>query len=139
MQALENLIRDIAELFGLPPLAVETGLLLILAAFIIIFVFLLEAIIRIRKEMIKFSLVANYIAGLLTRGITYYNLKSGVYDFNPAEWQDDTREKVLMMLQNGKSQEEIASQLEVSESYIKGVRKWAYYEGTLFEKSEKKQ
>ena len=123
MQALKNLIRDIAELFGLPPLAVETGLLLILAAFIIIFVLLLEAIIRIRKEMIKLSLRANYIAGLLTRGITDYKVKSGVFDFNPAEWQDDTREKVLMMLQNGNSIEEIASQLEVSESYIKEVRK----------------
>ena len=134
MYALEKLIGEIAELFGLPSLAIEAILLMILTTFIVIFVFIFEAIIRIKKEMIKFSLGANYIASLLTRGANEYKQKSGVFDFHSGEWQDDIEEKILMMLHEGKSIDEIRSQLQVSESFINEVRKWAYDEGTLFTK-----
>ena len=136
MQALENIniIRDIADLFGLPPLAVEVGFLLILTALILIVVLVLEAIVNIRKEMIKFSSGANYIANILTMGIKEYKLTAGVFDFNPGEWREDTDELVLRMLQEGKTDDEIKANLEVSEPFIEEVRREAYYDGSLFKK-----
>jgi len=138
MEELENTIifQEIAESIGLPPLAIEVGFLLLLTALILIIVLVVEAIFKIRKEIIKFRLGADHIASLLTRGIEEFKLNSGVYDFNPGEWRDDTEDKVLRMLQEGKTHDEIKSNLEVSETYIKGVRKWAITNGSLLKKND---
>ena len=55
MQLLETIIRDIAALLGVSTLVIEAGFLMLLTALILAFVLVLEAIIGIRKEMIKFS------------------------------------------------------------------------------------
>ena len=139
MGELKNTIifQEIAESIGLPQLAIEVGFLLLLIALILIIVLVVEAMIKIRKETIKFRLGADHIASLLIRGIEEFKLNSGVYDFNPGEWRDDAEDKVLRMLQEGKTHDEIKANLEVSETYIKGVRKWAFDEGSLFKKNEK--
>jgi transposase len=79
------------------------------------------AVIRIAKEMIKFNFGVDYVSSMLMREVEEAKIESGQFDFNPGEWREDTREKVLGMLQEGKSHAEIISKLEVSESYIKGV------------------
>ena len=133
MEGLENttIFKEIAEFIGLPPLSVEVGFLLLLTALILIIVLVVEAIIKIRKETVKFKLGVDYIAVMLNRGFQESKINRGIYDFNPGEWRDDTKDKVLKMLQDGKTHDEIKASLEVSEPYIKGVRKWAFDAGCL--------
>ena len=49
------MIHRIAELAGLPPLAVEAGFLLLLTIIFLIVVLLVLAIFRIKNEIIKIS------------------------------------------------------------------------------------
>jgi len=139
MEGLETgfTVQKIAEAIGLSPLAVEVGFLLFLTALIIVIVLVVEAIIRIKKEFIKFNLGAGYILHLLTREEEHQQAFSGADDVNPGESIDDIRTIVLRMLQEGKSHDEIKENLDVSGPYIKGVRKWAFDEGTLFQKKDK--
>jgi hypothetical protein len=126
--------QKIAEFLGLPPLVIEVGFLVLVSAFIFCVVLVTGAVIRIAKEMIKFNIGVDYVSSMLTREVEEAKVESGQFDFNPGEWREDTREKVLKMLQEGKTQAEIISTLEVSESYIKGVKRWAFEEGSLFKK-----
>ena len=128
------IFQKIAESRGLPPLAIEVGFLLLVAAFILSVVLVTGAVIRIAKEMIKFNIGVDYVSSMLTREVEEAKIESGQFDFNPGEWREDTREKVLKMLQDGKTHAEIISKLEVSESYIKGVTRWAFEAGSLFNK-----
>jgi hypothetical protein len=126
--------QKISALLGLPPLVIEVGFLIVVSVFILSVVLVTVAVIRIAKEMIKFRIGVDYVSGMLTREIEEAKINSDRFDFNPGEWREDTREKVLKMLQEGKTRAEIMSELEVSESYIKGVTRWAFDEGSLFKK-----
>jgi hypothetical protein len=128
------IFQQIAQSLGLPPLAIEVGFLILVAALILGVVLVSGAVIRIAKEMIKFNIGVDYVSSILTREVEETKIESGQFDFNPGEWREDTREKVLTMLQEGKTHAEITSKLEVSESYIKGVTRWAFEEGSLFNK-----
>jgi hypothetical protein len=46
------------------------------------------AISRIKKEMIKFNLGADYIARMLARGAEDLKIAQGYYDFNEEEWRN---------------------------------------------------
>jgi hypothetical protein len=136
MEELDIIIifQKIAESIGLPLLVIEVGFLLIVSTLILSVVLVSGAVIRIAKEMIKFNIGVDYVSSMLAREVEEEKIESGQFDFNPGEWREDTREKVLIMLQEGKSHAEIISKLEVSESYIKGVTRWAFEEGSLFKK-----
>ena len=138
MEGLESatIVQKIAGWSGLPPLAVEAGFLLFLTGLILLMVFIVEAILRIRKEFIKLNQGAGYILHLLTRGDEHPPALGDDHFFNPIESPDDIRVVVLKMLQEGKTHDEIKEHLDVSEPYIKGVRKWAFDEGTLFKKPD---
>ena len=123
-----------AASLGLPPLVIEVGFLVFVSVFILSVVLVTGAAIRIAKEMIKFNIGVDYVSSMLTREVEEAKIESGQFDFNPGEWREDTREKVLKMLQDGKTHAEIISKLEVSESYIKGVTRWAFEAGSLFNK-----
>ena len=126
------IFQKIAESLGLPPLVVEVGLLVLITALILVVVLVGGAVIRIRKEMIKFNFGVDYVSNMLMREVEESKIKRGDFDFNPGEWREGTREKVLKMLQEGKTHAEIIAKLEVSESYIKGVTRWAFDDGSLF-------
>jgi hypothetical protein len=136
MEKLDIIIifQKIAESIGLPLPVIEVGFLLFVSVLILSVVLVSGAVIRIAKEMIKFNIGVDYVSSMLAQEVEEAKIESGQYDFNPGEWREDTREKVLIMLQEGKSHAEIISKLEVSESYIKGVTRWAFEEGSLFKK-----
>ena len=84
--------------------------------------------------MIKLNRSAEYIAALLTKGYKNFvkdKIAQGYYEFKPEEWKDDTREKVLYMLQDGKSYNEIVEKLDVTKSYISEIELWGKKEGFL--------
>jgi hypothetical protein len=129
-----SIIQNLADVIGLPALAIETGFLLIFMILILLVVFFVRAILRIREETIKFSAGVGYIANLLKTGIDKRKIAQGYYDFRVEEWKDDTRNVVLAMLQKGMSDNEIMEEIDVSQAYINKVRKWAINEGILFKK-----
>ena len=94
------MIQKIVDFTGLPSLFIETGFLLLMTFLIIIVVFLVLAIFRIKNEMIKMGYTINYIARLLERGYKTRKLYKVNYDLQ-------TEEIVLEMLQQGKSYKEI--------------------------------
>ena len=129
-----SFIQRIADFTGLPTLVIETGFLLILTFIILIIILVWLANFRIKKEMIKLNRSAEYIAALLTKGYKNFvkdKIAQGYYEFKPEEWKDDTREKVLYMLQDGKSYNEIVEKLDVTKSYISEIELWAKKEGFL--------
>jgi hypothetical protein len=133
---ITTISQKIAATIGLPPVVIEVGFLVLATAVILSVVLVTGAVIRIAKEMIKFNRGVDHVTKMLAREVEEAKIDRGQFDFNPGEWREDTREKVLAMLQEGKTHAEIMSTLEVSESYIKGVRRWAFEEGSLFEKDK---
>ena len=130
-----SIIQDIAEITGLSTLAVETGLLLLITFLFLVVLFVVVALLRIRKEMIKFNLGAGHLARLLTMATDKRKVSLGYFDFRVDEWKEDTKFIVLEMMQQGKSNEEITKVIDVSPAYINEVRKWALKKGILFKKS----
>lgn len=128
------IIQDLAEITGLPTLAIETSLILILITLILIIVLFVQAALRIKKETVKFSAGVSYVAHLLKVGINKRKIAQGYYDFRVEEWKDDTRYVVLAMLQKGLSDNEITDAIDVSQAYINKIRKWAINEGILFKR-----
>jgi len=102
------MIQKIAEFTGVPLLAVEAGFLLLLTIIFVIVVLLVLAIFRIKNEMIKMGYTINYIARLLERGYKTRKLYKVNYDLQ-------TEEIVLEMLQQGKSDKEIMQAIPVSD------------------------
>ena len=129
-----SIIQDLTEITGLPTLVIETGFLLILMALILLAVLFVKTILRIKRETIKFSAGAGYIAHLLKIGINKRKIAQGYYDFRVEEWKEDTRYVVLAMLQQGLSDSEITDSIDVSQAYINKIRRWAINEGILFKK-----
>ena len=101
---------------------------------ILLVVFFVRAILRIREETIKFSTGVGYIANLIKTGIDKRKIAQGYYDFRVEEWKDDTRNVVLAMLQKGMSDNEIMEEIDVSQAYVNKIRKRAINEGLLFKK-----
>ena len=121
------MIQKIVDFTGLPSLFIETGLLLFLTFLIIIVVFLVLAIFRIKNEMIKMGYTINYIARLLERGYKTRKLYKVNYDLQ-------TEEIVLEMLQQGKSYKEIMQAIPVSKEYIDIIESVATEKGLLAKK-----
>jgi hypothetical protein len=111
---------------GLPAIAVEVGFLLLLTALLLVLILMVLAILRVRKEAIRMNYTATYIAGLLNQGqrnIQAGKIAQGYYDFKPDEWREDSKFIVLEMLQQGKSDNEIMNEIDVSPAYINKVRR----------------
>ena len=119
-----TVIRSIAELTGLTPLIIEVVLLLFLAIFFTFLVLLVLTIFRIKYELIKMNYTFNYIARFLERG--YKNRK--LYKVN---YDRDSEDMVLEMLQQGKSHEEIMKELRVSKDFIEIIEEVAIEKGLL--------
>ena len=68
MTKVPTIIDKIAASTGLPSLAVEAGFLVIAISMVLVMIFIVLAIIRIRKEMIKANAALSYITRLLTKG-----------------------------------------------------------------------
>jgi hypothetical protein len=121
-----TIFQKIAVSIGLPSIAVEVGSLLLLTALLLVFISVVLAILRVRKEMVKMNYTATYIARLLSKG--YKNLQTtkiaqGYYDFKPDEWREDSKFIIFEMLQQGKSDNEIMEKIDVSPAYINKIRK----------------
>jgi DNA invertase Pin-like site-specific DNA recombinase len=129
-----NIIQKIAEFTGLTPLAIEVGFLLLISALLLIFILVVLAILRIRREMVRMNYTANYIARLLNRGYKdrqVLKITQGYYDFKPDEWREDTKQIVVAMLQQGKSYNEIVKKIDVTRAYLSETELWAKKEGFL--------
>jgi hypothetical protein len=122
------MIHKIAEFAGLSPLVIETGFLLFLTLLIVVVVFLVLAILRIKNEMIKMSYTTNYIARLLERGYKDRKLYKVKYD-------PETENTVLEMLQLGRTHDEIRRTIPVSIEYIEIIESAAIAKGLLAQKS----
>ena len=109
---ITTIIQDLSELTGLSSLAIEIGFLLILTALVLAVVFVIEAIFRIKKEMVKLSSGAGYIAHLLKVGADKRKVSQGYFDFRVEEWKEDTRFVVLALLQKGMSDNEICNAMD---------------------------
>jgi hypothetical protein len=118
------MIQKIADITGLPLLYVETGFLLFLTFLLVIVVFMVLAILRIKNEMIKLGYTTNYIARLLERGYKTRKLYKVNYDL-------ETEEIVLELLQQGKSYEEIMKVIPVSQEYVDIIESVATEKGLL--------
>ncbi len=125
------IIQKITEFTGIPSLAIEIAFLLLMTFIIVIIVFVLLAIFRIKTEIIKISYAANYIASSLDRVYKDLKLYQEHYDFRPDEWREDTKHIVLEMLQQGKSYNEIIKKVNVSKAYIHLIESLAKEKGTL--------
>jgi hypothetical protein len=123
------MIHRIAELAGLPPLAVEAGFLLLLTIIFVIVVLLVLAIFRIKNEIIKISYTTNYITRLIERGYKDRKLYKVNYDFK-------TEQMILDLLQEGKSHDEIIKNIYVSEEYAEMIKELAEEEGLLPKKTD---
>ena len=121
-------IQTIAELFGLPPLVIETVYLLFLTFVIVIVVFSVLAILRIKNEMIKMNYTINYITRLLERGYKKRKLYKVNYD-------RESEDIVLEMLQEGKSYEEIINEVRVSKEFVDIIEEAAKEKGLLPKKN----
>ena len=122
------MIHRIAELAGLPSLAVEAGFLLLLTIIFVIVVLLVLAIFRIKNEIIKISYTTNYITRLIERGYKDRKLYKVNYDFK-------TEQMILDLLQEGKSHDEIIKNIYVSEEYAEMIKGLAEEEGLLPKKT----
>jgi len=118
------MIQKIAAFSGLPSLVIETGFLLFLTILIVTVIFLVLAIFRIKNEMIKMGYTINYIARLLERGYKTRKLYKVNYDLQ-------TEEIVLEMLQQGKSYKEIMQTIPVSKEYVDIIESLAIEKGLL--------
>jgi hypothetical protein len=114
-----NIFQKIALSTGLPSLAVEVGFLLVAMFLILVVILVVLVLLRIRKEIIRMSKTANYIAGLLTRNAADRKISTSYYEFKPDEWKQ------------GKTYSEILKEVDVSKSYIGEVTLWAKKEGLL--------
>ena len=123
------MIHKIAEFTGLPLLAVEAGFLLLLTIIFVIAVLLVLAIFRIKNEIIKISYTTNYITRLIERGYKDRKLYKVNYDLQ-------TEQIILDMLQEGKSFGDIIKNIYVSEEYVKIIEKLAEEEGLLPKKTD---
>lgn len=123
------IIEKIAEISGLPSLAIEAGFLLLLTFLFVIAVFLVLAIFRIKNELIKISYIANYIARFLERGYKNRKLHKVNYDIK-------TEHVVLKMLQQGKTYGEIKKSINVSEEYVDLIKGLAKEKGLLPQKAD---
>ena len=121
-------IQTIAELSGLPSLIIETVFLLFLTFAIVIVVFSLLAILRIKNEMIKMNYTINYIARLLERGYKKRKLYKVNYD-------RESEDIVLEMLQEGKSYDEIIKEVRVSKEFVDIIEEAAKEKGLLPKKN----
>ena len=123
------MIHKIAEVTGLPLLAVETGFLLLLTIIFVIVVLLVLAIFRIKNEIIKISYTTNYITRLIERGYKDRKLYKVNYDLK-------TEQIILDMLQAGKSYGEIIKNIYVTQEYVEIIEGLAVEEGLLPEKTD---
>ena len=117
-------IQKIEELTGLPSLVIETGFLLLLTFLIVIVVFLVLAIFRIKNETIKMSYTINYIARLLERGYKDRKLHKVNYDL-------ESEILVLELLQQGESTNEIMKKVRVSKEFVGLIESVAMEKGLL--------
>jgi hypothetical protein len=92
-------------------------------------VFLVLAVLRIKNEMIKMSYTINYIARLLERGYKTRKLYKVNYD-------PETEDIVLEMLQQGKSHNEIRKTIPVSKEYVEIIESVATQKGLLARKPD---
>ena len=125
MSEATTIFQKIAVSIGLPSIAVEVGFLILLTALLLIFILVVLAILRVKKEMVKMNTTVTYIARLLHQGqikIQAGKIAQGYYDFKPDEWREDSKFIVLEMLQQGKSDTEILKEIDVSPAYINKVR-----------------
>ena len=125
MSESATVFNKIAVAIGLPSIAVEAGFLLLLTALLLILILVMLAILRVRKETIRLNYTATYIARLLNqeyKNIQARKIAQGYYDFKPDEWREDSKFIVLEMLQQGKSDNEIMKEIDVSPAYINKVR-----------------
>ena len=123
------MIHKIAEFTNLSSLVIETGFLLFLTFCIVVVVFLVLAVLRIKNEMIKMSYTINYIARLLERG--YKSRKLNKVNYDP-----ETEDIVLEMLQRGKSHNEIRKKIPVSKEYVEIIESVATQKGLLARKPD---
>ena len=123
------MIHKIAEFTNLSSLVIETGFLLFLTFCIVVVVFLVLAVLRIKNEMIKMSYTINYIARLLERG--YKSRKLNKVNYDP-----ETEDIVLEMLQRGKSHNEIRKTIPVSKEYVEIIESVATQKGLLARKPD---
>ena len=123
------MIHKIAEFTNLSSLAIETGFLLFLTFCIVVVVFLVLAVLRIKNEMIKMGYTINYIARLLERGYKTRKLYKVNYDL-------ETEDIVLEMLQQGKSHNEIRKTIPVSKEYVEIIESVATQKGLLARKPD---
>lgn len=123
------MIHKIVELTNLSPLVIETGFLLFLTFCIVVVVFLVLAVLRIKNEMIKMGYTINYIARLLERGYKTRKLYKVNYDL-------ETEDIVLEMLQQGKSHNEIRKTIPVSKEYVEIIESVATQKGLLAQKPD---
>ncbi len=123
------MIQKIVEITDLSPLAIETGFLLFLTVLFIVVLFLVLAILRIKNELIKMSYTMNYIARLLERG--YKSRKLYKVNYDP-----ETEDIVLEMLQQGTSHSEIRKSIPVSSEYIEMIESVATAKGLLAPKPD---
>ena len=123
------MIHKIVELTNLYPLVIETGFLLFLTLCIVVVVFLVLAVLRIKNEMIKMGYTINYIARLLERGYKTRKLYKVNYDL-------ETEDIVLEMLQQGKSHNEIRKTIPVSKEYVEIIESVATQKGLLARKPD---
>ena len=117
-------IQTISELTGLPPLVIEVVFLLLLTAVITVVVLLIQAIFRIKYELIKMNYTFNYIARFLERGYKKRKLYKVSYD-------RESEDIVFEMLQKGKSYEEILKEARVSKDFIEIIEEVATEKGLL--------
>jgi hypothetical protein len=124
-----SIIQTFSDFSGLPPLVVETLFLLLLAIIITVVFFLIQAIFRIRYEMIKMNYTINYIVRLLERGYK----KGKLYKVNIDR---ESEAVVLEMLQEGKSYDEILREVRVSKEFVEVIEEVATKKGLLPKKNQ---
>ena len=126
------MIHKISEVINISPLVIETGFLLFLTFCIVVVVFLVLAVLRIKNEMIKMSYTVNYIARFLERG--YKTRKLYKLNYDP-----ETEDIVLEMLQLGKSHNEIRKTIPVSKEYVEIIESVAGQKGLLAQKPDESE
>lgn len=114
MTEVPTIFDKIAASTGLPSLAVEAGFLVIAISMVLVMIFIVLAIIRIRKEMIKANAALSYIARLLTKGFEQLGPEGADLD--------STQRVVIEMLMRGCSNDEIQERIDVSQEYVDVVR-----------------
>ena len=114
MTEVPTIFEKIAASTGLPSLAVEAGFLLITISIVLVVIFMVLAVFRIRKEMIKVNVALSYIARLLTKGFEHLDPEGPSLD--------STQRVVVEMLMQGHSYDEIHKRVDVSQEYVDIVR-----------------